>query len=116
MDHWIRQPVTYNVITIVSLLLFVFLTAFGGGPSVASLFRADALLEQLAAESQVVDEAMVASAIESRNRQSENAGNIYLMVAIALLSSFAANYFGRGRHHRNVARIRELEAQLGSRS
>jgi hypothetical protein len=31
---------------------------------------------------------------------------------IAILANVAANYRGRGRHHANTARIREIEAEL----
>lgn len=113
MNHWIRQPVTFNIITVLSLVAITIATFTAGAGRVYDDAKAEALLEQLAAESEAVDEIMVAFVKETRVSRRQHVNNIILMVFVAVLASFAANYFGRRRHHDNVARIRELQAQLG---
>ena len=115
MSQWIRQPLTYNIITIMSLVVALFAVLATSG-AVSDNAKAEVTLEQLAAETDAVDEAMLASVKESRDRRNQHGSYIYLMAVIAVLSNFAANYFGRGRNHSNVARIRELEAQLDANS
>lgn len=116
MNSFIRQPVAFNAITIASLAVFIFLTAFSGGERDNAHARAEVMLEMMVAEGGAVDEASLASAKEALVNRNQAAGNIYLMVVVAVISSFAANYIGRGRHFNNTARIRELEAQLGAKS
>ena len=115
MSHWLRQPVTYNVFTVVTLLAVLLLVIATGLSLVGTQSVALATLEQLARETDLVDEAMLASVRADLESRLQGVVTVVLMIFVAMLSSFAANYLGRGRHHSNLSRIRELEARLGEK-
>ena len=69
-------------------------------------------LEELAEESDLVDETVVSSLVADQEQRRGIFTDVIVVMVIAILANVVANYLGRGRHHANTARIRELEAEL----
>ncbi len=115
MKHRLMQPVVFNAIMIVGLVLILVLGVIDGPARLVARMMTMRTLGQLAAETDLVDEATLANlSTETADRNSASITMIVLLL-VAILANFIANYLGRGRHHRNLARIRELEAQLGGK-
>ena len=112
MKGKLLQPVVFNAITIVAMLLALSQLALGAPGRVTRTAEAIQLLEQLAEEGALVDETLVTGLEADRAWRVQFANNVIVTMVIAILANIAANFLGRGRHHTNTSRIRELEAEL----
>ena len=115
MKHRLMQPVVFNVIIIVGLVLTLVLAVAESPSRLVTQTMAMTTLEQLAAETDLVDETTLANVRTDDANRGSLTGTVTVLLLVAILANFIANYLGRGRHHSNSARIRELEAQLGGR-
>ena len=115
MKHRLMQPAVFNAIMIVGLVLIFVLGVAEGPKRLVAQMESMRTLGQLAAETDLVDEAMLANLrAETADRNSLSI-TMAVLLLVAILANFIANYLGRGRQHKNMARIRELEAQLGGK-
>ena len=115
MKHRLMQPAFFNAIMIVGLALIFVLGVAEGPTRLVAHMESMRTLGQLAAETDLVDEAMLANLrAETADRNSMSI-TMAILLLVAILANFIANYLGRGRQHKNLARIRELEAQLGGK-
>lgn len=104
------QPVLFNLITIAAMLFSLFqLVAVSQGTATNEVIE---LFEELAAEGGIEDETLSVRLAAEQDRRLRLANYILATLMIAILANVVANYVGRGRHHANTTRIRELEAEL----
>lgn len=104
------QPVLFNIITIIAMLLSLFQMVMVSQRTATS--EAVSLFEELALESDAVDATLSARLEAERQQRLRLANFILVTMMVAILANVVANYIGRGRHYTNTARIRELEAEL----
>lgn len=109
------QPVVFNVITIVAMLFSLFQIVAGGVDRTTRTAQAIQLLEELVEEGVIEDEGIVSGVATDQSMRASLATTLYLTMLIAIVANVIANYLGRGRHHENLSRIRELEAELRGR-
>ncbi len=112
MTSVIRLPVVFNVLTIVAMLFAMFQViagASGPGTRTAEVIQ---LLEGLANDGVLEDDTLVPGLYSDQEMRSQLDNYLMVTMAIAIVANFIANYLGRGRHHSNLSRIRELEAEL----
>ena len=106
------QPVVFNAITIVAMLYSLSQMVIEGPKLLASSASITVALEELAEETELVDETLVSSFVADQEQRRSLFNEIIVVMAIAIVANVVANYLGRGRHHTNIARIRELEAEV----
>ena len=106
------QPVVFNVITIVAMLYALGQLVFEGPKLLTSSTGLIVMLDELAEESDLVDETVVSSFTADQEQRRAIFNNVIVVMVIAIAANVVANYLGRGRHHTNLSRIRELEAEL----
>lgn len=111
MKGKILQPVVFNLITIVAMMF----TLFQGMVAVSQNTAAPEVIELIEelVEKGGIEDATLGPRLEAERQQRLRLAN-YIMISmmIAILANVFANYFGRGRHFENTARIRELEAEI----
>ncbi len=112
MNDTLIQPVVFNVITIVAMLFSLFQIVTGESVRLTRSAEAIVLLEELAEDGVLEDDAIVSSLSADRDMRTRLANYLIVTMVIAILANVVANYLGRGRHFANTARIRELEAEL----
>ena len=112
MNSKLLQPVVFNAITIVAMLYALSQLVIEGPRLLASSTEITMTLEELALESELVDENLIATFAADQEQRRGLFNEIIVVMAIAIVANVVANYLGRGRHHANTARIRELEAEL----
>ena len=104
------QPVLFNLITIAAMLFSLFqLVAVSQRTATNEVVE---LFEELAAEGGIEDESLGVRLAAEQDQRLRLANYILVTLMIAILANVVANYIGRGRHHANTARIRELEAEI----
>ena len=104
------QPVLFNLVTIVAMLFSLFqLVAVSQRTATTEVIE---LFEELAAEGGIEDETLSVRLAAEQDQRLRLANYILATLMIAILANVVANYIGRGRHHENTARIRELEAEI----
>ena len=104
------QPVLFNLITVVAMLFSLFqLVAVSQETATNEVIG---LFEELAAEGGIEDETLSVRLAAEQDQRLRLANYILATLMIAILANVVANYIGRGRHHANTARIRELEAEI----
>ena len=69
-------------------------------------------IEKLAQESDTADESLVSTFAADQAQRRNLFNEIIVVMVVAIVANSIANYLGRGRHHTNTSRIRELEAEL----
>ena len=112
MNDTLIQPVVFNVITIVAMLFSLFQIVTGESVRLTRSAEAIVLLEELAEDGVLEDDAIVSRISADRDMRTRLANYLIVTMVIAILANVVANYLGRGRHFTNTARIRELEAEL----
>ena len=112
MNDTLIQPVVFNVITIVAMLFSLFQIVTGESVRLTRSAEAIVLLEELAEDGVLEDDAIVSSLSADRDMRTRLANYLIVTMVIAILANVVANYLGRGRHFTNLSRIRELEAEL----
>ena len=106
----LSQPVLFNLITIAAMLFSLFqLVAVSQRTATNEVIE---LFEELAAEGGIEDETLSVRLAAEQDQRLRLANYILATLMIAILANVVANYIGRGRHHANTARIRELEAEI----
>ena len=104
------QPVLFNLITIIAMLFSLFqLVAVSQRTATNEVIE---LFEELAAEGGIEDETLSVRLAAEQDQRLRLANYMLGTLMIAILANVVANYIGRGRHHANTARIRELEAEI----
>ncbi len=104
------QPVLFNLITIAAMLFSLFqLVAVSQRTATNEVIE---LFEVLAAEGGIEDATLSVRLAAEQDQRLRLANYILATLMIAILANVVANYIGRGRHHANTARIRELEAEI----
>ncbi len=107
------QPIIFNIITIAALLIaLVQLLIVAPGRTTPTTTEAVQLLVELAQDSDAVDESLsvrLATDLEQRRLFSIV---MTITMGIAIVANVIANYLARGRHSRNLDKIRRLEAEL----
>ncbi len=104
------QPVIFNIITIIAMMLSLFQMVMVSQRTATS--EAVSLFEELAVENETVDATLSVRLEAERQQRLRLANFILITMMVAILANVVANYIGRGRHFSNTARIRELEAEL----
>ncbi|MYC20261.1 MAG: hypothetical protein F4X62_02040 [Caldilineaceae bacterium SB0662_bin_25] len=112
MKNELLQPVIFNVITIVALLFSLFQIVTGTSGRLIRTADAIHALEELAADGVLEDDSIVSGLSTNRDQRTRLDNYLIVTMIIAILANVVANYLGRGRHHANTSRIRELEAEL----
>ena len=112
MNGKLLPPVVFNAITIVAMLYALSQIVVDGPRLRSSTTGITLALQELAQESELVDEALVSSFVADQKQRRGLFNEIIVVMVIAILANVAANYFGRGRQRANTTRIRELEAEL----
>ena len=112
MTGKLLQPVVFNVITIVAMLYCLTQWVIAGTRLHSSSTGITLTLEELAQEGEPVDENLVATFVADQDQRRGLYSQVMVIMVIAILANVVANYLGRGRHHENTSRIRELEAEL----
>lgn len=108
----VRLPVVFNLITIVAMLFSLFQVVAGDSGDSTSSAEAVQFLETLADEGVEVDESLISGLAADRDMRSRLANYLIATMVIAIVANVIANHLGRGRQTTNIARIRELEAEL----
>ena len=107
------RPVVFNVITIAALLIalaqLVLVFPMYTMPATTEAIQ---LLEELAQESDAVEETLIDLLANDLMRRRWLGNSMIVTMGIAILANVIANHLGRGRQRVNVARIRQLEADL----
>ena len=112
MNGKLLQPVVFNAITIVAMLYALSQMVIEGPRLLASSTGITLALEELLQESELVDENLIATFEADQDQRRGLFNEIIVVMVIAIVANVVANYLGRGRHHANTSRIRELEAEL----
>lgn len=112
MTNLMRLPVVFNVITIVAMLFSLFQVVVGTSGRMIRTTEAIQLLETFQEEGVLEDDSLVAGLYDEQEMRSQLDNYIIVTMAIAIVANVIANYLGRGRHHVNLSRIRELETEL----
>ena len=112
MKDELLQPVIFNVITIVALLFSLFQIVTGASGRLIRTADAIHVLEELAAEGVIEDDSIISGLSTNRDQRTRLDNYLIVTMIIAILANVVANYLGRGRHHTNTSRIRELESEL----
>lgn len=104
------QPVVFNAVTIVAMLLsLIQVVAVARG---TMTFEVIAFFDDLIEEGEIEDETLPVRLAAEQDERIRYSIYVLTTVLVAILANVAANYIGRGRHFENTARIRELEAEL----
>ncbi len=107
------QPITFNIITIAALLIaLVQLLLVAPGRTTPTTTEAVQLLVELAQDSDAVDESLSVRLANDQERRRLFNFSMTITMGIAIVANVIANYLARGRHSRNLDRIRRLEAEL----
>lgn len=112
MNGKLLQPVVFNAITIVGMLYALSQMVTAEPRLQASSTEISTALEELAQNSELVDESLVATFAADQDLRRGLSNEIILIMVIAIAANIVANYLGRGRHQTNTSRIRELEEEL----
>lgn len=112
MNGKLLQPVVFNAITIVAMLYALSQMVTEGPRLLASSTGITLALEELAQDSDQVDESLIETFAADQDQRRGLFNEIIVVMVIAIVANVIANYLGRGRHHANTTRIRELEAEL----
>ena len=70
------------------------------------------LFEELGEKGDIEDETLSLRLAAEQDQRLRLANYLLATLLIAILANVVANYIGRGRHFKNTARIRELEAEI----
>ena len=112
MKGKLLPPVVFNAITIVAMLFALSQMVTEVPRLLASSTMIMLALEELAQESDQVDESLIETFAADQDQRTGLFNEIIVVMVIAIVANVIANYLGRGRHFANTARIRELEAEL----
>jgi len=112
MEGKLLPPVIFNAITIVAMLYALSQIITDGPRLRAATTGITMTLQELAQESELVDEALISSFVADQEQRRGLFNEIIVVMLTAILANVAANFFGRGRQKANTARIRELEEEL----
>jgi len=112
MTGKLLQPVIFNAITIVAMLYALTQLVFEGPRLLSSSTEITMALEEVVQNSDLLDESLVSKFATDQAQRRGLFNEIIVVMIIAIVANFVANYLGRGRHHTNTTRIRELEAEL----
>lgn len=112
MKGKLLPPVVFNAITIVAMLFALSQMVTEVPRLLANSTMIMLALEELAQESDQVDESLIATFAADQDQRTGLFNEIIVVMVIAIVANVIANYLGRGRHFANTARIRELEAEL----
>ncbi len=110
MEGRLFQPVLFNLVTIVAMLVSLFLLV-----TVSQNTATDEvveLFEMLSAEGGIEDATLSVRLAAEQDERMRLANYVLATLMIAIFANVVANYLGRGRHFDNTARIRELEAEI----
>lgn len=110
MKGKLLQPVVFNVITILAML--VSLAQLVAVANVTSTDEVIAVLDGLIEEGAVEYETLPERLVYEQEQRALLAIYVLTAIMVAILANVIANYIGRGRHFENTARIRELKAEL----
>ncbi|MDE0313210.1 MAG: hypothetical protein OXI52_13180 [Caldilineaceae bacterium] len=106
------QPVVFNAITIVAMLYALSQMVIEAPRLLSSSTAIMIEIEKLAQVSDTADESLVSTFAADQSQRRNLFNEIIVVMVVAIVANFIANYLGRGRHHTNTSRIRELEAEL----
>lgn len=107
------QPIIFNIITIAALLIsLVQLLIVAPGRTTPTTTEAVQLLVELAQDTDAVDESLSVRLANDLDRRRLFNISMTITMGIAIFANVIANYLARGRHSRNLDRIRRLEAEL----
>lgn len=112
MNGTFLQPVVFNIITIVAMLFSLFQIVIGASERLTRTAVTIQILDQLTAEGILEDETIVSSLLADHDQSERFSNYLIVTMLVAIFANVVANYLGRGRHHTNTSRIRELEAQM----
>ena len=88
------QPVVFNIITIVAMLYALGQLIFEGPQLLTSTTGLIVMLDELAEESDLVDENVVSSFTADQEQRSALFNNVIVVMVIAIVANVVANYLG----------------------
>ncbi len=106
------QPVVFNMITIVAMLVSLFQMVAVAKRDEVSTAKAIQLIEQFVEEGAIADDGLTLRLTAESTQIALFEVYIVGTLLIAVMANVVANYIGRGRHFENRGRIRELEAEM----
>lgn len=114
----LNQPVIFNIITIATLLFCIYqVVEIAPGRTMPATDEALQILARLSQENDVADVTLALGLANDQVRRQRLTYSLVVTMSIAILANAIANLLGRQRQRTNVARIRNLEAELrGERS